>query len=120
MTDHSMLDATQFGTGGHPVDGVRYLAPHDKRFDDDGDHGAINGMPAGDRALELVEIALGAAIGAGTGSIVGPIGTVVGGIVGAAAGAMAGERTIHAFAPSDGMAATGTSSDEEGWEPEWT
>lgn len=81
--------------GSSPDDASGFTPAHDNRFDDDGDHGSMGGVPSGDRAFEVVEIALGMAVGAGAGLAAGPIGSVVGAAVGAAVGLAAGEVSVH-------------------------
>jgi len=76
-------------------DDAEFIPAHDNRFDDDGDHGSMGGVPAGDRAFEVVEIAIAAAVGAGAGTTAGPIGSVVGAAVGAVIGLAAGEVSVH-------------------------
>jgi hypothetical protein len=81
--------------GSSPDDSADFIPAHDNRFDDDGDHGSMGGVPAGDRAFEVVEIAIAMAVGAGAGLAAGPIGSVVGAAVGAAVGLAAGEASVH-------------------------
>jgi hypothetical protein len=81
--------------GSSPEDSSGFMPAHDNRFDDDGDHGSMGGVPAGDRAFEVVEIAIAMAVGASAGLAAGPIGSVVGAAVGAAVGLAAGEASVH-------------------------